>query len=62
MAPKPLVDEVPPFKRKKSDRYRTGLLSERPMLNWLQHQTFNLVPKGRVGSSPTGRTLKLFEN
>lgn len=26
MAPKPLVDEVQPFKLDKPDRYRTGLL------------------------------------
>lgn len=42
MAPTPLVDEAPPFKRVKRDRYPTEPLL-RSTLNWLQHQTFNLV-------------------
>lgn len=43
MAPKPLVDEAPPFKRVKRDRYPTEPLLP-PTQNWLLHQTFNLIP------------------
>ena len=44
------------FTLKKRVQFSYGVVVLSPMQNWLLHQTFNLVSKGRVGSSPTGDT------